>query len=107
MKVAYWATARIVGHVPATVFVPPPKVESSLVRIVRRDAPAVAVDPDRLFPLVRAGFGHRRKMLRRSLASMVTPDDFVAASVSPEARAEQLTVEDWGRLAVATTGKGE
>jgi 16S rRNA (adenine1518-N6/adenine1519-N6)-dimethyltransferase len=81
------------------VFVPPPKVESSLVRIVRRAEPAVAADPDVLFRLVRAGFGHRRKMLRRSLADLVMPEQFAAARVAPDARAEELTVEDWGRLA--------
>ena len=39
VKVAYWATARIVGHVPASVFVPRPNVESALVRIDRREPP--------------------------------------------------------------------
>jgi 16S rRNA (adenine1518-N6/adenine1519-N6)-dimethyltransferase len=107
VKVAYWANARIVGHVPATVFVPPPRVESSLVRIVRRAEPATPGDPARLFALVRAGFGHRRKMLRRSLGGIVSPEQFVTAAVSPEARAEQLTVEDWGRLAAASPGEGE
>jgi 16S rRNA (adenine1518-N6/adenine1519-N6)-dimethyltransferase len=73
-----------------------------LVRIERR--PAVAVDPDvvpasRLFELVRAGFGHRRKMLRQSLSGEVAPDAFDAAGIDPEARAENLSVEDWGRLA--------
>jgi 16S rRNA (adenine1518-N6/adenine1519-N6)-dimethyltransferase len=103
VKVAYWATAEIVGRVPPTVFLPRPKVESALVSIVRRPSPAVDdVDRDQLFALVRAGFGHRRKMLRRSLAGLVAPDAFAAAGVRPEARAEELSVEDWGRLARAT-----
>jgi 16S rRNA (adenine1518-N6/adenine1519-N6)-dimethyltransferase len=102
VKVAYHAIARVVGRVPASVFVPRPAVESVLVRIERR--PAVAVDPDvvpasRLFELVRAGFGHRRKMLRQSLSGEVAPDAFDAAGIDPEARAENLSVEDWGRLA--------
>jgi 16S rRNA (adenine1518-N6/adenine1519-N6)-dimethyltransferase len=103
VKVAYWATARIVGHVPASVFVPPPKVESSLVRIVRRLQPAVDADPDVLFGLVRAGFGQRRKMLRRALGGTVSPEQFDRAGVAPQARAEQLSVQDWGRLAAAIT----
>jgi 16S rRNA (adenine1518-N6/adenine1519-N6)-dimethyltransferase len=102
VKVAYHATARVVGRVPAAVFVPRPAVESALVRIER--LPIVAVDPDtvspaRLFELVRAGFGHRRKMLRQSLAGLVLPEAFTAAGIDPEARAENLSVEDWGRLA--------
>jgi 16S rRNA (adenine1518-N6/adenine1519-N6)-dimethyltransferase len=106
VKVAYWATARIVGHVPASVFVPPPKVESSLVRIVRRPQPAVDADGDVLFRLVRTAFGQRRKMLRRALAGTVSAEQFDAAGVAPQARAEQLSVEDWGRLA-ATITQGE
>ena len=105
VKVAYWATAKVVGRVPATVFHPVPKVESALVRIDRRPAPAVGpdVDPEWLFRLVRAGFGQRRKMLRRSLAELVPAEAFVAAGIRPEARAEELAVEDWGRLAACTS----
>ncbi len=104
VKVAYWARAGIVGSVPPTVFLPQPKVESSLVEIVRRDSPAVAgtVDTTRLFRLVAAGFGQRRKMLRRSLASLVEPEAFAAAGVRPEARAEELDLDDWARLAAAS-----
>jgi 16S rRNA (adenine1518-N6/adenine1519-N6)-dimethyltransferase len=102
VKIAYWSTAEIVGRVPATVFVPRPRVESVLVRIERRPEPAVSADAvsyDRLSEVVRAGFGQRRKMLRRSLAGVVDPEAFAAAGVSPEARAEELGVEEWGRLA--------
>ncbi|MEJ7585174.1 MAG: 16S rRNA (adenine(1518)-N(6)/adenine(1519)-N(6))-dimethyltransferase RsmA [Acidimicrobiales bacterium] len=101
VKVAYWATARVIGRVGADVFLPRPKVESALVEIVRRPVPTPVGDPERLFRLVRMGFGQRRKMLRRALADQVAPDAFVAAGIRPEARAEELTVEDWGRLAAA------
>jgi 16S rRNA (adenine1518-N6/adenine1519-N6)-dimethyltransferase len=105
VKVAYWATAKVVGRVPPRVFHPVPKVESALVRIDRRPEPAVGpdVDPKWLFELVRTGFGQRRKMLRRSLASLVPPEAFVAAGIRPEARAEELSVGDWGRLAACTS----
>jgi len=101
VKVAYWATAEVVGRVPATVFLPRPKVESALVSIRRRPEPAVGADVDRgrLFALVRAGFGQRRKMLRRSLAGLLPEGAFDAAGIRPEARAEELSVFDWGRLA--------
>jgi 16S rRNA (adenine1518-N6/adenine1519-N6)-dimethyltransferase len=108
VKVAYHAVARVVGRVPPGVFVTRPSVESVLVRIVRRDTVAVdpaVVGPDRLFTVVRAGFAHRRKMLRRALADVIDPAAFTAAAVDPAARAEELTVEDWGRLA-AWEGNG-
>ena len=102
VKVAYWATARIVGSVPADVFVPRPKVVSSLVEIVRRAEPVAAVDPDALFTLVRTAFGQRRKTLRNSLAGLVDAEQFAAAGVDPSTRPEQLGVAAWCRLAAAT-----
>ncbi|MEI7591919.1 MAG: 16S rRNA (adenine(1518)-N(6)/adenine(1519)-N(6))-dimethyltransferase RsmA [Actinomycetes bacterium] len=103
VKVSYWATARIVGRVPPTVFLPQPKVESALVRIDRRATPAVNSDPDVLFGLVRQAFGQRRKMLRRSLADKVSPEQFAVAGVRPEARPEELGIIEWGQLTDALT----
>ncbi len=116
VKVAYWAEARLVGAVSPQVFVPRPRVESVLVRIERRPQPGCphsghtedgrstvpglgSPDYDRLFAVVRAGFGQRRKMLRRSLVGMVDPTAFEAAGVAPTARAEQLGLDEWCRLA--------
>ena len=86
---------------------PVPNVESALVRIERRDVPAVGpeVEPGALFGLVAAGFGQRRKMLRRSLAGVVAAEAFAAAGVNPEARAEELDVIAWGRLAAAVAAE--
>jgi 16S rRNA (adenine1518-N6/adenine1519-N6)-dimethyltransferase len=104
VKLSYWARAAIAGMVPASVFVPKPKVESALVRVERRTAPAVdvGIDRARLFALVDHGFGQRRKMLRRALAGRIEPDAFECARVRPEARAEQLAIDDWGRLATCS-----
>ena len=53
---------------PPTVFIPQPKVDSALVRILRHDAPPVTdVEPDRMFTLVRAGFAQRRNCRRYQL----------------------------------------
>src|SRR4029453_18732357 len=78
VKVAYWAAAGVGGRVAATVFTPPPRVESVLVRLRRWPAPPVPAPRDRLFRLVEAGFGQRRKMLRRSPARPLGPADFPA-----------------------------
>jgi 16S rRNA (adenine1518-N6/adenine1519-N6)-dimethyltransferase len=101
VKVAYRAVAEVVGRVPPTVFIPQPRVESALVRLRRLPEPPVDTDPERLFRLVEAGFGQRRKMLRRSLASLVDPSAFERAGVRPDARAEELRLDDWARLANA------
>jgi 16S rRNA (adenine1518-N6/adenine1519-N6)-dimethyltransferase len=91
VKVAYWATARIVGTIPASVFLPRPKVESALADIRRRPVAAVDVPPEPLFDLVRTAFGQRRKMLRRSLADVVAPDVFVAAGIDSQRRPKSST----------------
>ncbi len=103
VKVRYWAAARVVGKVPASVFVPRPNVESALVHIVRHPGgPSVGsslVGAERLFEVVGAGFAHRRKMLRGALAGVVDPASFAAADVPATARAEELDVDAWARLA--------
>lgn len=101
VKVAFWAAARLVGSVPATVFMPQPKVESALVEIVRRQPPDVPAEE--LFALVRTAFGQRRKMLRRSLAGVVGPDVFAAAGIAETARPEELALDDWVRLTRAVS----
>ncbi|HWD51411.1 MAG TPA: 16S rRNA (adenine(1518)-N(6)/adenine(1519)-N(6))-dimethyltransferase RsmA [Acidimicrobiales bacterium] len=101
VKVAYWARASVVGRVPASVFIPRPKVESVLVRLDRRPRPEGEVGKvsyERLFSVVRAGFAHRRKMLRRSLDGLVDPRAYPAADVEPTARAEELGLDEWRRL---------
>lgn len=101
VKVAYWASASIAAVVPASVFVPRPNVESALIRIDRREPPDVA--PDILFPLVRKAFGQRRKMLRGSLRDVADTAAFEHAAVDPQARPEQLGLDDWCRLARAVS----
>lgn len=101
VKLSLWATATVVARIPATVFIPQPRVESVMVRITRRDAPAVDVDHDALMDLVRTAFGQRRKMLRRSLAAKVTPEQFATAGIDPSERPERLGVEQWGALTAA------
>jgi 16S rRNA (adenine1518-N6/adenine1519-N6)-dimethyltransferase len=104
VRIAYFARAEVVGQVPASVFVPRPRVESVLVHLERLPSPAVdpaLVSYGRLEAVVKAGFGHRRKMLRRSLAGVVSPEAFARAGVRPDARAEELDIAAWGRLAAS------
>lgn len=105
VRVAYYAEAKIVGMVPRAVFVPVPKVDSALVELVRRDRPPVDVPSRaRLFELVRAGFAHRRQMLRRTLRPALgerTTRILTDAGVDPRARAESLGLLEWAALANA------
>ena len=109
VKVAYWTRAEVVGRVSSSVFIPKPRVESVLVRLIRRPDRLGGTGPgsaayDRLFAVVRGGFAHRRKMLRRSLESLVQPEAFDAVGIRPTARAEELDLADWERLAAWEPG---
>lgn len=103
VRVAYHATARLCGSVPASVFVPRPKVESVLVCLDRRPAPAVDVSsPALMFELVHAGFAQRRKMLRRSLRPVLgdrADAVLVSAGIDPSRRAEAIDLDGWAALA--------
>lgn len=103
VKVAYWATARLAGTVPRTVFLPKPNVDSALVSVERRARPATDAPRDRLFELVRIAFNQRRKMLRRSLDGVIDAPVFECAGVRPDARPEELDVLAWGRLAACAS----
>ena len=99
VKVAYYATAKIVGHVPPSVFLPPPKVDSALVHLVRHVDPAHTVDdPAAVFRLVQAGFAQRRKTLGRALRPVLgdaAADRLEAAGIDPRARAETVPLAGW------------
>ncbi len=90
--------ARIVFRVPPQVFVPPPRVESAVVTMDRKSAPAHAA---RAIDIARAGFGQRRKMLRRSLAGLYpdAAETLKRAGIDPRSRAEDVSPEGYLRLA--------
>jgi 16S rRNA (adenine1518-N6/adenine1519-N6)-dimethyltransferase len=101
VKAAWWVDARVAGRVPASVFHPRPRVDSSFVTFERREPPGDDDLRARVFSLVDAGFGQRRKMLRRSLADHVGAGALERAGIEPTRRAEELQLEDWVRLSRA------
>ena len=106
VRVAYRAEASVVRRVPASVFWPRPAVDSVLVRIARRDEPAVAMDPVRLFRVVDEGFAERRKTMRNALRRLGLGAEEAASvltrcGLEPNVRAERLSLEDFARLAEA------
>ncbi len=86
--------------VPPSAFRPPPKVDSAVVRLVPYAPQDIGiVDRRRFADVVRAAFGQRRKTLRNALGGVCDAAQFEAAGVRPDARAEQLEVADFVRLA--------
>lgn len=94
-------TARKLFDVHRAAFTPPPKVTSSVVHLVPRAAPAVACELAKLERVTAAGFGQRRKMLRQSLKSAFAEPEAVLArlGIAATARAEEISVDDFARLA--------
>ncbi|MGN6468974.1 MAG: 16S rRNA (adenine(1518)-N(6)/adenine(1519)-N(6))-dimethyltransferase RsmA [Rhizobiaceae bacterium] len=96
---AGWRTeAKILFDVPRQAFTPPPKVTSSVVHLVPRDAP-MAADLRALENVTRAAFGQRRKMLRQSLKPLGGDALLAAAGVDGTRRPETLSIAEFVTLA--------
>ena len=105
VSVQIFAEAELDIEVPRQFFTPPPKVDSQVVVLRTRDNPLITSEDQRdFFRIVKAGFSAKRKKLRSSLSGGLGIDKSVAeellknAGISPDARAEDLAIEDWKRL---------
>ncbi|MFE5673008.1 16S rRNA (adenine(1518)-N(6)/adenine(1519)-N(6))-dimethyltransferase RsmA [Agromyces sp. NPDC056523] len=109
VKAAWYGRWRIAGQVSRMVFWPVPNVDSVLVGFERGEAPGdpPGTEAERVavFELVDSAFQQRRKMLRQSLSGRFGGSAAAAsgvlqrAGVDPQARGEQLTVDDFLRIA--------
>jgi 16S rRNA (adenine1518-N6/adenine1519-N6)-dimethyltransferase len=92
---------RRLFDIPAAAFVPPPKVTSSVAQLTPRPASQRLIDLAPLEKVTAAAFGQRRKMLRGALAGLFADPVAVleGLGLSPTARAEELLVADFVRLA--------
>lgn len=100
-----YADVRLGAIVPAELFTPPPKVDSQVVILDMLSESRITPDEEKaFFRVVKAGFVAKRKKLRSSIASglhLSKPEAeelLVKASISPESRAQDLSIDDWIRL---------
>ncbi|WP_008824954.1 16S rRNA (adenine(1518)-N(6)/adenine(1519)-N(6))-dimethyltransferase RsmA [Haloplasma contractile] len=107
IAVNYYTIPKIVLTVPKTVFIPKPNVDSAVVRLDKREEPAVKVnDESFFFKVVRGSFIQRRKTiynnLKQSLKGVLTTDDIKTAlkavDIKENARGESLTIEQFAKL---------
>ena len=93
--------------VPARAFTPPPRVTSAVVELIPYDKPPHPCDIAALQTVTAAAFGQRRKMLRRSLATLGGDTEALmkSANIDPTARAETLEVAQFAALARAYEGR--
>lgn len=105
LSVQIYGEASITHHIPASCFIPEPKVDSSVLVIDVYPHPKLSADEvEKLFRLAHAAFNQKRKMMRSSLRSILAnghdqiADVLHCASIDPQARPEVLSLEDWIRL---------
>jgi 16S rRNA (adenine1518-N6/adenine1519-N6)-dimethyltransferase len=102
IRVQYLAHCELICPVPARDFSPPPKVDSAVIRLTPRQLTLTPTSPKLLDNLVRLGFGTRRKMLRNNLQSAIDREALtellISMNINTEARAEDLSVEQWIHL---------
>ena len=109
IAVQYYMTAKVAFIVPRAVFVPAPNVDSAILKMTRRDKPAVEVEDESFFFKVsKVSFTHRRKTLWNNLTSYFGKTDEVKtkleaalsnAELSPSVRGEALALQEFARLA--------
>jgi 16S rRNA (adenine1518-N6/adenine1519-N6)-dimethyltransferase len=104
VMLALFARAEVCFDIGPGAFTPPPKVWSTVVRLVPHEAPPFEVrDRARFAALVAHLFSMRRKTLGRALKGRLTPDAIAAAGIDPKARPETLSPSDFARLAALET----
>jgi 16S rRNA (adenine1518-N6/adenine1519-N6)-dimethyltransferase len=106
-KLAWYAEATLAGNIGRNIFWPAPNVDSALVYFANRKT-VLGSEAERLatFDAIDAGFAQRRKTLRQALADWAgsaarAEEILTAAKISPQARAEELTVQDFLKIARA------
>ncbi|WP_085784215.1 16S rRNA (adenine(1518)-N(6)/adenine(1519)-N(6))-dimethyltransferase RsmA [Candidatus Nucleicultrix amoebiphila] len=100
--IVQWLTdPKILFDLPPSVFVPAPKVTSSVVQLVPLKKPRFPCDREALEEITKLGFGQRRKMLRSSLKAAFEDVEKVLLdlNINPQCRAEELTLEEFCRIA--------
>jgi 16S rRNA (adenine1518-N6/adenine1519-N6)-dimethyltransferase len=95
-----WYDVEYLFMVDETVFNPPPKVKSAVIRMVRNEVQHLGCDEDLFKRVVKTAFNQRRKMLRVSLKQMLTDEGLQMIAASPFAtlRPEQLSIERFVEL---------
>ncbi|MRG60870.1 16S rRNA (adenine(1518)-N(6)/adenine(1519)-N(6))-dimethyltransferase RsmA [Agromyces sp. CFH 90414] len=106
VKAAWYGDWRIAGQVSRMVFWPVPNVDSVLVGFERHEQPGDEAERRATFEIVDAAFGQRRKMLRQALSgvlggSAAATEVLERAGVDPQARGEQLSIDDFIRISRA------
>ena len=104
VMIQYRCAVEKLFDVAPGAFTPPPKVDSSVARLVPHATPPVAVnDPEKFARLVQAAFTSRRKVLRNTLKNWLRAEEMQALGIDPTRRAETLSLAEFAALSNAAT----
>ena len=113
LMVQYFAEVSEIVKVPRTVFVPQPKVDSTVLRLdVRKEKPVMVEDEEYFFKVIKAGFAQRRKTVANSLSVLgdVNREEILnaleKAGIDPVRRGETLSLGEYAALSKALKNKG-
>lgn len=110
VSVNYYAKPELLFHVSAGSFMPAPKVDSAVIRLDLLQEPPVDCDHAAFFRVVKAAFSQRRKVIANSLSAGLGISKSNAAAlleqagIAPNARAEQLSLQDFAAIARQLNG---
>lgn len=106
VRCQYLAECEWIADVPPYCFTPPPQVHSAIVKLTPRPPHHIPAQPQWMETILRLGFAQKRKMLRNNLQSLANREKILSVfqqlGISPQARAEDLTLKQWVSLADQT-----
>ena len=113
VAVQYYSNPQVVTKIPPSVFIPQPKVESTVIRLKVLEEPKVQVTDHKVFfNTLKSGFGKRRKTLLNALSSGnlgigkdAVKEALEEAGIDPKRRAESLNIDEFAKLANTIAGK--
>lgn len=105
LSTQWYSTPRIIARVPARSFMPPPEVDSAIIRLDLHPPPVTGEVRDRLFAIARVAFSQRRKQLHNvlpaglHLSAAQVQAWLAAAEIAPDRRPQTLSIPEWVKLA--------
>jgi 16S rRNA (adenine1518-N6/adenine1519-N6)-dimethyltransferase len=107
LSVQVYGHPEVIAHIPAGAFYPPPKVDSSVLRIDLFTTPLIPIhELNEFFKLIKAGFSQKRKTMRNAISGglRINPTEvealLIASDIDPMRRAETLDITEWHRLTI-------
>lgn len=99
----YFCDSTFLFTVPSNAFIPAPRVESAVVRLIPRRNPALTVENlEHFSAIVKEAFSYRRKTVGNALKKIISVDKWKTMGINPQLRSQELTMEDFIKISKIT-----